>query len=221
MKVEDLMTTNVRAVRPELSLKDAASLLAEHRIGGMPVVDDAGMPVGVISKADIVIKERGEMPKRSWWRFGGGDDGTAAKVSAQTVGEAMSSPAITIAPDASVSIAADRMVECGVNRLPVVQRDRVVGILTRHDLVRVFARDDAEIEEDIRTDAFEGLTWPDAIQIEVKDGEVTMRGQADTLADAKMLPVQVRHVLGVVSVDSKLSAWDHASEKQVTISSRI
>jgi CBS-domain-containing membrane protein len=177
----------------------------------------------VISNADIVIKERGEMPKRSWRRMFGadGDDGTAAKVCAQTVGEAMSSPAITIAPDSSVSIAADRMVECGINRLPVVQRDRLVGILTRHDLVRVFARNDAEIEQDIRADAFEGLTWPDAIQIDVRDGEVTMRGQADTLADARLLPVQVRHVLGVVSVDSELSAWDTTAEKQVTISSRI
>jgi CBS domain-containing protein len=223
MKVEELMTTDVRAVAPELSLKDAAALLAENRIGGMPVLNDSGTPVGVISKADIVIKERGQLPRRSWWRVFGGndDDATAAKVNAQTVGEAMSSPAITIAPDSSVSIAADRMVECGVNRLPVVQRDRLVGILTRHDLVRVFARDDAEIEQDIRADAFEGLTWPDAIQIDVRGGEVTMRGQADTLADAKLLPVQVRHVLGVVSVDSELSAWDHAAEKLVKISSRI
>ncbi len=223
MKVADIMTRNVRAVRPELSLKDAAALLAEHRIGGMPVVDDDGMPVGVISKTDIVIKERGELPKRRRWRMfrSGGDDATAAKVTAQTVGDAMSSPAVTIGPESSVSIAADRMVDCGINRLPVVQRDRLVGILARHDLVRVFARDDAEIAREIRDDAFEGLSWPEAIQFDVKDGAVTMRGQTDTLADARLLPVQVRHVLGVVSVDSELSAWDSAAEKQVKVSARI
>ena len=222
MKVADLMSTNVRAVRPELSLKDAAGLLAEHRIGGLPVLDDQGMPVGVISKTDIVIKERGELPKRHWWQFGGnGSDATAAKVAAETVGEAMSSPAITIGPEASVSIAADRMLEDGINCLPVVQRDRLVGMITRHDLVRVFARGDVEIEQEIKHDAFEGLTWPEAIEVHVKDGAVTMRGQTDTLADARLLPVEVRHVLGVISVDAELSAWDQAAEKQVMVRCHI
>jgi CBS domain-containing protein len=223
MKVQDLMTRNVRTLGPDMTLKDAAALLAEHRIGGMPVVDASGMPLGVMSKTDILIKERAKVPRKGWLRrFGRSEaDNVEAKVSAHTVGEAMSAPPVTIAPETSVSIAADRMMSCGVNRLPVVQHDRVVGIITRHDLVRVFARGDFEIEREIREETFEGLTWPEAIAVEVKGGDVKLRGRADSVADARLLPAQVRQVLGVVSVDSELSAWDQSAEKQVLVSESL
>jgi CBS domain-containing protein len=113
------------------------------------------------------------------------------------------------------------MVESGINRLPVVQRDVLVGIITRHDLVCMFARPDAEIEREIREDALAGTAWPDAIEVMVKDGEVTLRGQADSIGDAEMLPVQVRHVLGVVAVDSELQAWDSSREQPVKITTRV
>ena len=79
MKVEDLMTRDVRTVLTEVSLKDVAAMLAEHRIGGMPVVDRARMPLGVITKADIVMKELAEPPtkrglfgrRRRWLRHEG------------------------------------------------------------------------------------------------------------------------------------------------------
>ena len=222
MKVEDLMTRNVRTVSPDCSLKDVAALLAEHRIGGMPVVDGSRLPIGVVSKADIMIKERAEPDAghRGLFRRGK-DNGSAAKVAARTAGEAMTAPAITIGPTMPVATAADWMLDSGINRLPVVQRDELVGIITRHDLVRVFARTDAEIEQEIRDDALAGIPWPDAINVQVQAGEVTLRGQADTVADAQMLPVQIRHVLGVVAVDSELSTWDAAAERTVKVTTRI
>lgn len=222
MKVEDLMTRNVRTVSPDCSLKDVAALLAEHRIGGMPVVDGSGLPIGVISKADIVIKERAELDTARRGRFRRGkDDGSAAKVAARTAGEAMTAPAVTIGPTMPVATAAEWMLDSGINRLPVVQRDELVGIITRHDLVRLFARTDAEIEREIREDALAGIPWPDAINVQVQGGEVTLRGQADTMADAQMLPVQIRHVLGVVAVDSELSTWDASAERTVKVATRI
>lgn len=222
MKVEDLMTRNVRTVSPERSLKDVAALLAEHRIGGMPVVDESRLPIGVISKTDIVIKERAEADAghRGLFRRGK-DDGSAAKVAARTAGEAMTAPAVTIGPNMPVATAAEWMLDSGINRLPVVQRNELVGIITRHDLVRVFARTDAEIEQEIREDALAGIPWPDAISLRVHAGEVTLRGQADTVADAEMLPVQIRHVLGVVAVDSELSTWDASAERTVKVAARI
>src|SRR5262249_21132890 len=159
-------------------------------------------PLGVITKADIVVKELAETPTKHGLFGRKKDNGAEAKVAARTAGEAMTAPAVTISPTMPVSTAASWMVESGINRLPVVQRDALVGIITRHDLVRVFARPDAEIEREIREDALAGTAWPDAIQVMVKDGEVTLRGQADSLSDAEMLPMQVRHVLGVVAVDS-------------------
>jgi CBS domain-containing protein len=221
MRVEDLMTRDVRTIGPDASLKDVAALLAEHRIGGMPVVDASLKPLGVITKADILVKELAEAPAKHGVFGRKKDDGAEAKVAARTAGEAMTAPAVTISPAMPVSTAASWMVESGINRLPVVQRDALVGIITRHDLVRLFARPDAEIEREIREDALAGTAWPDAIQVLVRDGEVTLRGQADSISDAEMLPVQVRHVLGVVAVDSELQAWDASREQPVKITTHV
>jgi CBS domain-containing protein len=221
MKVEDLMTREVRTVGPDASLKDVAALLAEHRIGGVPVVDEARRPLGVITKADIVMKELADPPVKRGLFGRKKDDGTEAKAAARTAGEAMTAPAVTISPAMPVTSAAAWMVESGINRLPVVQREALVGIITRHDLVRVFARSDAEIEQEIRDDALAGTAWPDSIHVVVRDGEVTLRGQADSIGEAEMLPLQVRHVLGVVAVDAELQAWDASREEPVKITTRV
>ena len=221
MKVEDLMTRDVRTVLTEVSLKDVAALLAEHRIGGMPVVDRARIPLGVITKADIVMKELAEPPTKRGLFGRKKDDGSETRAAARTAGEAMSAPAVTVSAAMPVSTAAAWMVESGINRLPVVQRDELVGIITRHDLVRVFARPDAEIEREIREDALAGIAWPEAIQVEVRNGEVTLRGQADSVDDAETLPHHVRHVFGVVAVDSELQAWDPSRDAPVKITTQV
>ena len=113
------------------------------------------------------------------------------------------------------------MVADEIDRIPIVRRGRVVGILTRHDLVRLFARTDDELEREIREDALSDLSWPDAIDVKVENGEVTLRGQADSRLHAETLPMRVRHVLGVVSVDSELSAWDGSREGQIKVSAHV
>jgi CBS domain-containing protein len=221
MKVEDLMTREVMTVGPDASLKDVAALLAEYRIGGLPVVDGGRKPLGVITKADIVLKELAEPPVKRGLFGRKKDDDAEAKAAARTAGEAMTAPAVTISPAMPVGSAAAWMVESGINRLPVVQRDTLVGIITRHDLVRVFARSDAEIEREIRDDALAGTAWPDSIEVIVRNGEVTLRGQADSIGEAEMLPLQVRHVIGVVAVDSELQAWDASREEPVKITTHV
>ncbi len=222
MKVEDVMTRDVRTVLPGQSLKDVAALLSEHGIGGVPVVDEGGSPLGVVSKADIMIKERAEVPRSGgWWIFGRDDAGAAAKVTARTAGEAMSAPPITTDPALPVSLAAARMLDEGVNRLLVVRRGALVGIIARHDLVCAFARNDAEIEQEILADAARELSWPDALQVSVHDGEVTLRGEVDSVFDAKSLPELVRQVLGVVSVDSQLRGWDPQRQEHVAVAAHL
>ena len=223
MRVEDVMTQNVKTVSPESSLKEVAGLLSEHRIGGMPVIDEQGRPLGVISNADIVMKERVEAPAGRLRRMFHPDEAStvAAKVGARTAGEAMGAPAITTEPSVPLSMVAEQMLDHGVNRLPVVQRDKVVGIVTRHDLVRAFARGDAEIEREIREDALAGLAWPEALDVSVQDGDVTLRGRVDSVFDAETLPVQVRRIPGVVSVDSELSGWDPRGEGRVAVAAHL
>jgi osmotically-inducible protein OsmY len=100
----------------------------------------------------------------------------------------------------------------------VVEHGELVGIVTRHDLVQAFARSDAEIEQDIRKEAFGGLPWTEDLQLAVENGEVTLRGEIDTTYDAEALPDRIRRIPGVVSVDSELNAWDAAGKKKVLVS---
>ena len=221
MRVEDVMTRKVHSVRPQSTLKDVASVLSAYGIGGMPVVDDRRRPVGVISKTDIVIKEHAELPRRGLSRMFRSDGDIASKVNAKTAGEAMSAPAITIIPIMPLSFAAERMLSDGVNRLPVVEGETLVGIVTRHDLVRAFGRSDDELEREIRDDALSDLSWPGALDLSVDRGQVTISGQVDSPGEARSLPRQIRHVFGVVSVDSELTAWDPQSERKVAISTHL
>src|SRR5579872_4038545 len=202
MKIEDLMTRNVRTVTVDHPLKDVAALLAEHGIGGMPVTDEDGRAVGMVCSADIVIKQHAEMPasahRKLFGRHSDEQDAIASKVSARTAGEAMSSPVIAISPELPTSLAADKMLADGVNRLLVMRNDEIVGIITRHDLVRAFARSDAELEREIRAETARDLSWPDALEISVSGGEVTLRGEVDSVYDAQALPKLVRKLPGVV-----------------------
>ena len=99
------------------------------------------------------------------------------------------------------------MIDEGVKRLPVIdEAGKLIGIVTRADLVRAFVRSDAEIEQEIREDVIRRTLWiePDMIEIEVHSGEVRLAGQVETKADAELIPTFVQRVPGVVSVLSKL-----------------
>jgi CBS domain-containing protein len=198
MRVEGVMTREVITVPPGASLKDAARLLVEHHISGLPVVDDQDHVLGILSEADVLRKEAGGvLPEFN-----------RSKLEAHVVGEAMTAPVLTIDADRPVSHAAKLMVENGVNRLPVVLDGRLVGIVTRADLVRAFVRTDAEIAQEIRDDVVVRGLWLDehSVQVKVDDGEVTLAGRVDSQADADLLQALVGRVAGVVGVQSRL-AW--------------
>jgi CBS domain-containing protein len=204
------MTTNVLTVRSSAKLKEAAGLLAEHRISGLPVVDDQRRVLGVLSEGDILFKESGGHDRPGFFDrlLSVPPTGLDLKLAARTVSEAMSAPALTIAPGRPVTEAATKMIEEGVNRLPVVDdEERLIGIITRADLVRAFVRTDAEIENEIREDVIQRTLWlaPDTIHVEVRSGEVHLTGETETRTDAELIPTFVQRVPGVVSVLSKLS----------------
>ncbi|MDX3536957.1 CBS domain-containing protein [Streptomyces sp. MB09-01] len=186
--VVDLMTTTVITVRRTTAFKEIARLLNEYDITAMPVIDDDGHPVGVVSEADLLRR-----------RPTGG---------ATTAEQLMTSPAVTARPEWSVVRAARVMQRRGVKRLPVVDADgRVTGIVSRSDLIQLFLRRDRAIQEEILEDVLTRTLRlaPSSITVDVDDGLVTLSGH---LSRAELLPVVVRlcqSVDGVVDVKNRLT----------------
>jgi CBS domain-containing protein len=210
MDVQDVMTRSVCVVAPEASLREVAALLVEHGISGLPVCNAEGAVVGVVSETDILYKERGAKEEGDGLlaRFGRvSASRDAAKATARTAGEAMTSPPITIMPYRPIAAAARLMLEHGVNRLPVVRNDRLVGIVTRADLVRAFDRTDAEIEDEIRTEVIGELMWlePTGISLAVDHGEVELSGEIEGRLDAELLAKLAARVPGVLGVRSEIT----------------
>ncbi len=211
MKVQDVMTTDVATTDPDTLLKEAARELVRRRISGMPVVDSDLQVLGVVSEADILAKE-GSEPRGGGgflqWLVDPGDPWITARFDAVTVGEAMSTPAQTITPDRPIAEAATIMLDEGVNRLPVVDTDgKLVGLVSRGDLVRAFARPDDEIRREIEEDVVRKTLWldPATLDVTVTNGIVTLAGDVASAADAELLPTLTREVPGVVQVSSSLT----------------
>lgn len=218
MNVKDVMTGDVITVRPETSLKDVAAILTERRISGAPVVDASGKVVGVVSEGDILFKERGPSERTGLlaWFADPYDVAEQLKLAARTAGEAMTAPAKTIAPWRLVSSAAAEMLDEGVNRLPVVDDEgRLVGIVTRADLVRAFVRTDAEIVREIREKVLERallLETPETVTVGVDGGVVTLDGFVELRADAELIATLVARLPGVVDVESSVR-WRRENPK--------
>ena len=210
MKVQDVMTTDVATTDPDTLLKEAARELVRRRISGMPVVDSDLQVLGVVSEADILAKEGSEPRGGGFlqWLVDPGDPWITARFDAVTVGEAMSTPAQTITPDRPIAEAATIMLDEGVNRLPVVDTDgKLVGLVSRGDLVRAFARPDDEIRREIEEDVVRKTLWldPATLDVTVTNGIVTLAGDVASAADAELLPTLTREVPGVVQVSSSLT----------------
>jgi CBS domain-containing protein len=204
------MTTDVMTVAPDTDLRQVAALLVQKRISGVPVVEGERV-VGVVSERDILFKERpsdGLHRGVLAWLMDEGD--LMLKVDARTALSAMTSPAMTIGPARSVADAAALMLEEGVSRLPVLEGTRLVGIVTRHDLVRAFARTDEEIWQEIETDPLIRSYWrrPGSYDVSVENGVVTLTGRVDSQEHAHLIEAFVDRVPGVVAVTSRLH-WEN------------
>lgn len=146
--VADAMSRDPIVMRPETPLNEAIQILAERRISGLPVVDDAGQLVGIISETDLMWQETGVTPPAYimfldsviFLKNPAQYERDLHKALGQTVGEVMSQDPVTISPDKPLKDAAQLMHEKEVRRLPVIDaQGQVIGILTRGDIVRAMA----------------------------------------------------------------------------------
>ena len=210
VRVYELMTRDPLAVKPETPLKEVAHLLVEHGFSGVPVVDDDNVVVGVVSESDFMIKERGReyVPSSALsWLLGESKEIRHEReiVEARTAGQAMSAPPITIEGRiASIREAAITMAERNINRLPVTEDGRLVGIITRGDLLKVYAQPDAQLADTVR----EALRSADGIIVEsVENGIVRLAGTAASEAMAETTIRIAEAVDGILGVDAEALNW--------------
>lgn len=206
MRVGDVMTRSVVTTTPRASVKDAAVVLAGHGVTLLPVVGEDDRLVGVLTEADVVRGRIAPDPRRGAWR------GTqAGPRPPATVGEVMSSPALTTDPHTDAAELAAMMIDRGLRSVPVVEEDRLVGIVTRRDLVHTIARDDAVIAADVRK-RLGNYSTPDRWTVHADHGTVTITDQFADPADHHVALVLAQAVPGVIHaevVPARPSQHDH------------
>lgn len=216
MKVSDVMTERVFTVTVDTPLKIVATRMLEYGVSGMPVVVGERV-LGVISETDILFKERIAPDRKGVvdWLVHYAEDPPLAKLEARTAGEAMTTPAVTIGSTRSIADAAATMLELRIDRLPVVDGGRLVGIVTRTDLVRAFTRGDDEIAAEIRRGGMLQRLWmnPESLDVTVEQGNVLLEGTVDTQDLAESIVGYAETTPGVVSVESRLT-WPRTTRRQ-------
>ena len=211
MKVRDVMTREVISVAPEAPLRDVARLLCEHRISGVPVVDAEGACIGVVSEADLLLKQVSrQQPARlslEWFLSPPPDPDELRRRKAVTAAAAMTSPALTIEADRPLRDAASLMVDRGVNRLPVVSGTALVGMITRADLVRAYLGSDDEIARAVRDDLLRHTMWldPADFDIRVHEGIVSIAGTVDRRSTAGIVGRLIGLIDGVTKVHNTIT----------------
>jgi CBS-domain-containing membrane protein len=208
--VKDVMTPNVITVKEDTPFEAIAAALRQHRVSAFPVLDGAARVIGIVSESDLLAK----------LALGMQDDAVVPgmitgilrrqqlqKAHAVTAAELMTSPAYTVLPEDTVEMAARIMYLRNVKRLPVVDTDgRLVGIVSRADVLAVYSRADADIAEEIRTGILSTETRanPGILDVSVTAGVATIVGRPQTRAQGHAIIGRARHVQGVVAVRDRL-----------------
>jgi len=201
------MTTSVVAVRKDASFKDMAAMLRSRRISAFPVLDDMDRVIGVVSAGDLLVKEAVEAQGTSLLaalRHVREDE----KAAGITAADLMTTPAVTIGPDAPVAEAARLMYDRKVKRLPVVSpAGHLVGIISRVDVLAVFSRSDNDIRDEVTREVLPGVIAEPAhhLHVDVGDGIVTLSGGPLSEPTSRAVVDAVRHVQGVVGVRNRFS----------------
>ncbi|WP_345942151.1 CBS domain-containing protein [Streptomyces sp. SID2888] len=211
--IGEVMTSEVVRAHRDTAFKEIVRLLDRHRISGLPVVDRDDKVLGVISGADLVRGQmaRGEQGRGHRFRLPAlrRATGAPAEEALGTTAEGlMTTPALTVHPEQRVQDAARLMERHRVERLPVVdEEDRLIGIVTRRDLLRVFLRTDEEIRGQVVDDvlvASLGLS-PDAVAVSVRDGMVTLEGLLERRSEIPLVVRSAWRVDGVIGVVNSLA----------------
>ena len=216
VRVSDLMTSPAIFVEPTATVKEIAETLLRHDIRSVPIVDVGGLLVGMVSEADLISRE-GFASVRDHHLNGLIDETLAehrhhwrSRVEGLTAGEIMTRKVVTCTPNEPVAVVTRRMLLRDTHALPVVEDGHVVGVLSRHDLVRLFDRPDGEVRSRLAGLLASPLWAPEGHQIqpEVLDGVVHLYGTVRFPSDARYMSSVAAQIPGVTEVINRLSATE-------------
>jgi CBS domain-containing protein len=215
MKVQDVMSREVLTVSPETPVHEVARLLSEHHVSGAPVVDADGALLGIVTETDLAHRLAAKVsPPRSWLRalFSAAPAEALdyAKARGRRARDIMTAAPVTIGEEASLEEAARLLEEKGVRRLPVLRGGRLVGVISRADMLRALlapeapgpvSADDRALRAAIQG-ALREAAWTHAYSVHfvVRDGEVTFYGFASPTEIQRGLRVLAEGVPGVKAV---------------------
>lgn len=221
MKAADVMVRRVITVGPDTSVRDIVQLLLKNRISAVPVVGEDGKLVGIVSEGDLMRRpESGTERRRSWWLdFFTTSDTLAeefAKSHALRAGDVMTSPVITAHPDTSLNEIADLLEKNGIKRVPVVKRGKLVGIVSRANLLQGLASvrktaskkavtNDAAIREKVIAE-LDAQPWARSslVNVVVHQGTVELWGVVASPATKKAIRIAAEAIPGVRAVNNNL-----------------
>ncbi len=219
MKAADVMVTRVITARPEEHVRDVANRLLENRVSALPVVDGDGKLVGIVSEGDLMRRsEIGTERRHPWWLAlfsrGAAEAKDFVKANSQRVGDVMSSPVISAKPDASLAEIASLLESKGIKRVPIVDQGRLVGIVSRANLLQALAMsakgtatsagDDGALRRRV-LDRLQSESWvPWMLNVTVNDGTVNLWGIASSEAEKKAARVAAETTPGVRSVEDNI-----------------
>ncbi|MFJ3306687.1 CBS domain-containing protein [Streptomyces sp. NPDC086549] len=208
-KVGSVMTMDVVRADYDTPFKAVARMLADHGISGVPVVDEDDRVVGVVSETDLMTRQATDPGPYGTKRRTGHAALTprarrrAAKAKARTAGELMTEPPVTVHAHDTIARAARTMARRHVERLPVLdEEDRLVGIVTRRDLLQVFLRPDKELRNEVIEEVLVRALWlpPRSVDVSVTEGVVTLTGHMERRSETEIALSMTRRIEGVVAV---------------------
>lgn len=219
MLARDIMTREVITVGLDAPVEEVARLLLGHRISGVPVVDATGRVVGVVTEADLIVRERPDAPRFRWLRWFGDPASLAAayvKSHGVRAEEIMSRPPICVTEATPVEAIAALLQERGINRVPVEREGRLVGIVSREDLLKALVArpalrlaplDDAELRRRVLAQ-LEREAWAGIVgaYLSVERGVVEISGLVDCPAVREAITVALENVPGVRRIVNRLTA---------------
>ncbi|MEV4624227.1 CBS domain-containing protein [Asanoa sp. NPDC049573] len=207
-QVGDVMTTDVATVDESTPYRKVVDMMTTRHVSALPVVDDFGRVLGVISEADLLHKVEliGQPHER---RFFEGRRRHAARVKADAnvARDLMTAPAVTAMESTTLVEAAKTMDREGIKRLPVTDDlGRLIGIVSRGDLLKVHLRHDDDIRHDVVTEVLRRILGisDDAVTVTVVGGVVTLAGRLDRRSSAEIAAQLTLQVSGVVDIIDKV-----------------